>query len=95
MLKNYLLLPLTFIITTLFFSGFSWADYSTHPEFQTFAQEMEQRYQFQDEELVHWFSQAEKQDTIIAAISKPAEQNKTWAASQQIFITPQRTERGI
>ena len=76
-------------------SSVSWADYSSHPAFIQFAQDVEQRYQFKHEELVHWFSQAEKQDTIITAISKPAERSKTWGAYQKIFLTPQRIEKGV
>lgn len=82
-------------IWLIFFSALCQADYSTHPEFIQFAQEMEQRNHFQHEELIRWFSQAEKQETIIAAISKPAEQSKTWGEYRKIFLTSQRTEQGI
>ncbi len=73
----------------------SWADYTTHPEFVKFSADMQQRYQFSQADLMRWFSQANKQDAIIAAISKPAEQSKTWGDYRKIFITPQRTGQGI
>lgn len=71
------------------------ADYSQHPEALTFIDEMVNDHGFKREQLVGWLSKAEKKDSILEAIARPAEKTKTWKEYRPIFILPMRTDNGV
>lgn len=71
------------------------ADYSQHPEALSFINEMVNDHGFKREQLVHWLRKAERKDSILAAIARPAEKTKTWKEYRPIFIVPMRVDNGI
>jgi len=73
----------------------SWADYSQHPLADEFVQEMVAKHGFQPQEVRLWLKQAEKKQSILDAMSRPAEKTKTWKEYRPIFIQPLRVARGV
>lgn len=71
------------------------ADYSRHPEAKKFIAEMVAKNGFSREELTEWLEKAEKKQAILDAISRPAEQSKTWKEYRPIFMVPLRIENGV
>ncbi|MET0357094.1 MAG: lytic murein transglycosylase B [Cellvibrio sp.] len=71
------------------------ADYSQHPEAKKFITEMVAKNGFSRAELTGWLEKAEKKQSIIDAISRPAEQSKTWKEYRPIFMVPSRIENGV
>jgi membrane-bound lytic murein transglycosylase B len=71
------------------------ADYSKHPEAKKFLNEMVSKNGFSRAELVGWLEKAEKKQSILDAISRPAEQSKTWKEYRPIFMVPARIENGV
>ncbi|MFT7223911.1 MAG: membrane-bound lytic murein transglycosylase B [Cellvibrionaceae bacterium] len=69
--------------------------YTDHDRAKVFIEEMATKHQFAREQLQDWFSNAQKKQTILDAISRPAEKTKTWAEYRRIFLNPRRIERGI
>ena len=50
---------------------------------------------FKREELRRWFDAAERKESILEAIARPAEKRLTWGEYRKIFITPARVDGGI
>jgi membrane-bound lytic murein transglycosylase B len=71
------------------------ADYSRHPQAQGFIDDMVTRHGFKREEVVQWLAQAQRQQSILDAIARPAEQAKPWKDYRKIFITPDRVRQGV
>lgn len=71
------------------------ADYSQHEEAKKFVAEMVQEHQFTEAELTTWLKSAEKKQSILDAISRPAEKAKPWKDYRPIFIQPQRVTSGV
>lgn len=71
------------------------ADYRQHPEAQKFIDEMVTKNGFKRAELEQWLAKAEKKQAILDAISRPAEQSKTWKEYRPIFMMPVRIENGV
>ena len=69
--------------------------YSNHPLLSEFVAEMVEEHQFEEQQLIDWFSIAEKKQSIIDAISRPAEKTLTWKKYRKIFLTPSRINKGI
>ena len=73
----------------------SMADYRQHPEAQKFIDDMVSKNGFKRPELEQWLAKAEKKQAILDAISRPAEQSKTWKEYRPIFIVPMRVDNGV
>lgn len=71
------------------------ADYSTHPEAKKFIAEMVAKNGFTRAELTAWLEKAEKKQAILDAISRPAEQSKTWKEYRPIFLLQTRVDNGV
>ncbi len=71
------------------------ADYSQHPEAKKFVSEMVSKNGFSKAELTALLGKAEKKQSILDAISRPAEQSKTWKEYRPIFMVPLRIENGV
>ncbi len=69
--------------------------YASNPQVQAFIGEMVSRHGFSKEELEKVFSQAQRRDDILAAMSKPAEKKKPWYEYRKIFLTQSRIEGGV
>lgn len=70
------------------------AGYSKHPEAQTFIQELAAQG-FDRGELEAALDQARKQDSILKAMSRPAERRLTWGKYRKIFLGQKRIDQGI
>lgn len=68
--------------------------YLSHPEAKAFVQEMTQEG-FDPKAVEGVLAQAERQESILKAISRPAERRLTWGEYRNIFIQPLRIERGV
>jgi len=70
-------------------------DFQDNPKTQAFIEEMQERHQFDRQELEALFEQAKKRDDILEAISRPAEKTKPWYEYRNIFLTPKRIDGGV
>lgn len=70
-------------------------DYDNSPEVANFITEMTTEHGFPSEQLTALFTQVERKQSILDAISRPAEKVKQWSAYRPIFITPARISRGV
>ncbi|WP_279243360.1 lytic murein transglycosylase B [Candidatus Litorirhabdus singularis] len=50
---------------------------------------------FERDALLEVFGQAERKDSILKAIARPAEKTKPWHEYRQIFVTSKRTAKGL
>lgn len=72
----------------------AFADYSQHPLAAPFIETMVQQHGFDRTQVTNWLRQAQRQQSIIDAISRPAEKAKPWRDYRRIFITPDRVAKG-
>lgn len=89
---------LLYTFTLLFFTvnsafAISNTDYST--AVGEFVSRMEKQHQFDAEELNQLFKSVEIKDSILKAISKPAEGTMPWYKYRKIFITDKRIAGGL
>ena len=70
-------------------------DYVGREDVDTFIDEMVTEHQFSREDLQSWFAVAKKKQSILDAISRPAEKRLTWAEYRNIFIKPSRINKGV
>jgi len=72
----------------------AWADYDRRPEVEAFIGEMVEEHGFSQEELSGLFAKARRKDSILEAISRPAEKRLEWYEYRNIFVTEQRIRKG-
>ncbi|MEN8803545.1 MAG: lytic murein transglycosylase B [Thiogranum sp.] len=70
-------------------------DFQDNPKTQAFIEEMQERHQFDRQELEALFEQAKKRDDILEAISRPAEKTKPWYEYRNIFLKQKRIDGGV
>lgn len=75
-------------------SALAVAGYDTHPRVDEFAAEVQKDYGIPAAEVKQWLTQAEKMDSVLEAIQRPAEGTMNWARYQDIFLTEKRTNAG-
>ena len=83
------------ILTSIFLSAQSFADYSNHIDAKIFAEKMISEHKFSREEIVGWLKKAKQKDAIIKAMSRPAEKVKPWYLYKELFITDSRIKNGV
>jgi membrane-bound lytic murein transglycosylase B len=83
------------VVACLLFSLAAAADYSTHPDAQAFADRMVSEHNFDRAEVDLLLRDAEKQQSIIDAMSRPAEKVKPWKDYRKIFIQEKRIDQGV
>ena len=71
------------------------ADYASRPEVQTYLDELSARHAFSRQWLSGVLAGAERKDSIIEAISRPAEKAKPWHEYRGIFVTDERIVAGV
>lgn len=81
--------------TGLLGASTAWADYSQHPLADGFVQDMVSKHGFTADEVRSLLKQAEKRQSILDAIARPAEKTKTWKDYRPIFIQPLRVTNGV
>ena len=74
---NYLLRTAIYCIFTLHCVT-SLADYSNHPDAAKFVDTMVTEHQFERQQMLDWLASARHQESIVAAMSRPAEKSKAW-----------------
>ena len=72
----------------------TWADFDERPEVRDYIEEVAGQHGFDPAELLTLFQAAERKESILAAISRPAER-KQWREYRRIFVTPTRIREGI
>jgi membrane-bound lytic murein transglycosylase B len=70
------------------------AGYDQHERFNEFAKELEAEHGIKPAQTKIWLAQAERLESVLNAISRPAEKTKTWADYRKIFLTEKRIEQG-
>lgn len=70
-------------------------DYDGSPQVAQFVGEMTRDYGFADEQLLSLFQDVERKQSILDAISRPAERVKLWKDYRPIFLTDARIKRGV
>lgn len=79
---------------SLFASFGAHANYAEHARFNEFATELEAEHGIKPEQAKAWLQQAERLESVLKAISRPAEKTKTWADYRKIFLTEKRINQG-
>lgn len=70
-------------------------NYSVHPAALALVDELVEEQGFDREELLLVFSSAQRQESILTAIARPAEKSKPWYEYREIFINDKRLEQGL
>jgi membrane-bound lytic murein transglycosylase B len=70
-------------------------DYEGSPQVAQFVGEMTRDYGFAGEQLMGVFREVERKQSILDAISRPAERVKPWKDYRPMFITDARIARGV
>lgn len=71
------------------------ADYREHERAQDFQNTMTSEHGFRQEEVLYVLSKAEKKQSILDAISRPAEKTKPWYEYRKIFLDQKRIDLGV
>jgi membrane-bound lytic murein transglycosylase B len=70
-------------------------NYAVHPAAQVVVDELVQEEGFDREQLMQVFAEAERQESILKAISRPAEKTKPWYEYREIFLNEKRERQGV
>ncbi|MBA1203055.1 lytic murein transglycosylase B [Pseudomonas capeferrum] len=70
-------------------------DYDGSPQVAEFVGEMTRDYGFAGEQLMGVFREVQRKQSILDAISRPAERVKPWKEYRPMFITDARIARGV
>jgi membrane-bound lytic murein transglycosylase B len=71
------------------------ASYRNQKIVREFVEEIVLEEGFDRSELLELFGKAEKKQSIIDAMSRPAEKTKSWYQYRKIFVTTQRADQGV
>ncbi|EDM46592.1 lytic murein transglycosylase B [Marinobacter algicola DG893] len=69
--------------------------YNETPESRDFVREMSERYGFEAERVSTILADAQRRDSILEAISRPAEKTLEWYEYRRIFMREERVEQGV
>jgi len=70
-------------------------NYGVNPAAKAVVDELVQEEGFDREQLMQVFAQAEKQESILKAIARPAEKTKPWYEYREIFLNDKRERQGL
>jgi len=89
-------LKVAFVVTCLWGTLSCAADnYSAHPATIELVDELVAEQDFDREQLLLVFSSAQRQESILKAIARPAEKSKPWYEYREIFLNDKRLEQGL
>ena len=71
------------------------ANYAENPTTLTLIDELVQEEGFDRTELMTLFAQVEGKESILKAMSRPAEKTKAWYEYRKIFVTNKRESEGV
>jgi len=69
-------------------------NYDKHPRLDGFVKEMVEEHQYDEQFIRDTLAQAERKDSILEAIARPAEKVKPWHEYRDIFLTDARIKAG-
>lgn len=70
------------------------AAYDQHPRFDEFAAELASEYNIDADYARQWLAQTTRQESVLAAIQRPAERTLEWKDYRKIFLTEARIRGG-
>ena len=70
-------------------------NYAVHPAAMKVVDELVQEEGFDREQLLQVFAQAERQDSALKAMTRPAEKTKAWYEYREIFLNEKREKQGL
>jgi membrane-bound lytic murein transglycosylase B len=70
-------------------------NYGNNPAAQALVDELVSEEGFDREQLLRLFAQAERQESILKAIARPAEKTKPWYEYREIFLNDKRERQGV
>ena len=82
------------LVLIAFASGIARADFSEHPMAESFINSLVNEHSFEAEFVRNTLKQAERKESILKAISRPAEKTLNWAEYSKIFLTEKRIRYG-
>ena len=82
-------------VTVLLVACAEGENYASHPAAAAFIERLVTEDGFAREELNSVFAQTVRQESILAAIARPAEKTKSWQEYREIFVTDKRTRQGV
>ncbi|MFN2360600.1 MAG: lytic murein transglycosylase B [Marinobacter sp.] len=82
------------VVVLLLVPSLATAQYHQTPEGRAFIQEMADRYGFESHRVESLLAEAERKDSILDAISRPAEKTLEWHQYRKIFIRQERIDQG-
>lgn len=71
------------------------ADYAEREDVQAYIEEIAVEHEFDRERLQQLFAGVERKQSILDAISRPAERTKAWHEYRDIFVTDKRIGQGV
>ena len=88
---------LKFVVLSSFLlmASLSFADYSQQPQVAPFIDRMVEEHKFERAQVLEWLKVAENQQSIVKAMSRPAEKVKPWHEYRKIFVSELRIKRGV
>jgi len=75
--------------------SFAQSNYAVNPATLALVDELVREEGFDRAELVSMFGQVESKESILKAISRPAEKSKPWYEYRKIFVTGKREREGV
>ncbi len=80
--------------TVLISTSIANAGYDQHARFNEFAKELETEHNIPAKQTATWLKDAQRLESVLEAIARPAEKTMTWARYQKIFLTEKRISQG-
>ena len=84
-----------FVLFFIPFTSFIYCDYSKNDEVKTFIELMVKNHDFDKNQLLKVFEEAEKRQNIIDSMNRPAEKKFSWADYKSRLISPMRIKNGV
>ena len=82
-------------VLTVVLNGSARADYSQRSDVRAYVDELVASHGFVAEELIELFARAERKQSILDAIARPAERTLKWHEYRDIFIEEPRIAQGL
>lgn len=94
------MLKRTLLAVTLAIAGFSQSaladgEYLNHPEYQVLASELETKGLYSRAELDSIYANVNRRNSVLEAISRPAEKRKEWHEYRPNFLSGSRIRKGV
>ncbi len=93
--RMFMQLGIVAAITVLTLSGSVYADYTVREDVQAYIEELVAEHQFDPVELNELLRRAQRKDSILEAIARPAERTLKWHEYRRIFLKAPRIRQGL